>query len=115
MKVMHGWLPVMHNLGKYKRLTQSPGCICHDETFNHLFPQCKHPLMVKAVSDSKQQFTSHARDLGITKGVVEKFMQCIECGIEGRDAPIPTSVPELQEAMTDQNAIDQSFYDSYTT
>jgi hypothetical protein len=107
MKVMHGWLPVMHNLGKYKRLTQCPGCICHDETFNHLF-QCKNPLMVKAVSDSKQQFASRTIDLGITKRVVENFMQCIECGIEGRDAPIPTSAPELQEAMMDQNAIGTS-------
>ena len=104
---MHGWLPVMHNLGKYKRLTQCPGCICQDETFDHLFP-CKRPLMVKAVSDSKQQFASHARDLGINKEVVDKFMQCIECAINGRGVPIPKFIPELREALTDQNTIGTS-------
>ena len=107
MKVLHGWLPIMHNLGKYKRLTQCPGCSCHDETFDHLF-RCKHPLMVKALSDSKEQFVSRARDIGIHKEVVEKFMQCIECGIDRRTAPLPTFPQELRGAMTDQNTIGTS-------
>jgi hypothetical protein len=64
--------------------------------------------MARAVSDSKQQFASRARDLEINKEVVEKFMQCIECGIEGRDVPIPKFIPELREAMTDQNTIGTS-------
>jgi hypothetical protein len=40
-KLMHGWLPVQHNLGKYKDTTQCPGCECSDETFVHLY-QCTH-------------------------------------------------------------------------
>jgi hypothetical protein len=39
---------------------------------------------------------------------VEKFMQCIECDIERQDAPIPNFIPELREAMRDQNTIGTS-------
>ena len=41
MKVLHGWLAVMHNMGKRNGITQCPGCPCEDETFLHLF-SCKH-------------------------------------------------------------------------
>jgi hypothetical protein len=51
MKLMHGWLPNMHNLGKQTHLTQCPGCACQDETSSHLF-QCSHHLMKKALTDA---------------------------------------------------------------
>ena len=35
-------------------------------------------------------------------------MQCIECDIERQDAPIPKFIPELREAMRDQNTIGTS-------
>jgi ribonuclease HI len=35
-KIMHGWLPVMHNLGKWTGVTQCPGCSEKDETFLHM-------------------------------------------------------------------------------
>ena len=104
MKVMHGWLPIMHNIGKYKRLTQCPGCQHADETFEHLF-RCLHPLMKKAVAEGKAQLLDSGRSSRINKEVLEKFMQCIECGVAGQDAPIPKFIPELREAMRDQNTI----------
>ena len=104
MKVMHGWLPIMHNLGKYKRLTQCPGCQHADETFEHLF-RCSHPLMKKAVSEGKTQLLESARSIRINKEVLEQFMHCIESGIAGRDAQLSTFYPELNEAVRDQSKI----------
>jgi hypothetical protein len=43
-KLMHGWLPIMHILGKFKETLQCPGCEWNDETFVHLY-QCTHKLM----------------------------------------------------------------------
>jgi hypothetical protein len=50
MNVMHGWLPVKHNLGKHTKdgITQCPGCPCGDETFLHMY-ECSHLLMQQAV------------------------------------------------------------------
>jgi hypothetical protein len=104
MKVMHGWLPIMHNLGKYKRLTQCPGCPCHDETFEHMY-NCTHPLMKKALLESKQLLLDRAQACRINKRVTEAFMTCIECGIKGTSAPTSNSIPELRRALADQNAI----------
>ena len=44
-KIMHGWLPIMHNQGKWgTHITQCPGRACRDETFAHMI-QCPHRLM----------------------------------------------------------------------
>jgi hypothetical protein len=104
MKVMHGWLPIMHNLGKYKRLKQCPGCPCHDETFEHMY-NCAHPLMKKALIESKQLVLDRAKACRINKRVTEAFMTCIECGIKGTSAPTSNSIPELRCVLADQNAI----------
>ena len=40
-KIMHGWLPLMHNRGHITGIYQCPGCECRDETFHH-FLQCNH-------------------------------------------------------------------------
>jgi hypothetical protein len=92
----------MHNLGKYKKLTQCPGCPCHDKTFEHMY-NCTHPMMQKAVSEGKQQLLDRAQDCKIKRKVMEKFMTSIECNIMGIDAPIPQFLPELCRAVADQN------------
>ena len=51
MKVMHGWLPVKHNLGKHSKdgITQCPKCPCEDKMFLHMY-ECMHLLMQQAVA-----------------------------------------------------------------
>ena len=44
-KILHGWMPVNHNLGKWTGITNCPGCKCKDETFEHLM-QCTNELQV---------------------------------------------------------------------
>jgi hypothetical protein len=103
MKVMHGWLPIMHNLGKYKKLTQCPGCPCHNKTFEHMY--LHPPSNEESVSESKQQLLDRAQDCKINREVMEKLTTCIECGISGVDTPIPKFIPELRRAVADQNTI----------
>ena len=62
-KVVHGWLSVMHNLGKYKKLTQCPGCPCHDETFEHMY-SCTHPLMKKQYLRVNSSFWTEQKIVG---------------------------------------------------
>ena len=50
-KLMHGWLPVNHIVGRYTGLTQCPGCTNTDKILEHLF-HCPHPHMKQARSDS---------------------------------------------------------------
>ena len=57
------------------------------------------------VSESKQQVSDTARARRINKEVMEKFMQCIDCGIEGNNSPIPILIPKLRQAVYDQNII----------
>ena len=46
-KIMHGWLPVMHMMSHMSRNSQCPGCLCSDETLDHVV-RCLHPSMVSA-------------------------------------------------------------------
>jgi hypothetical protein len=81
-----------------------PGLQHADKTFEHLF-RCSHSLMKKVVTEGKAHLLNSARSSRINKEVLEEFMHCIECGITGQDAPIPTFIPELREAVRDQNTI----------
>ncbi len=36
-KIMHGWLPVNHIVGRVTQITQCPGCHHNDKTMDHLF------------------------------------------------------------------------------
>jgi hypothetical protein len=57
-KLMHNWLPVMHNLGKWTGVSQCPGCECADETLHHLF-QCPHKLMVETRKTQLVELDKH--------------------------------------------------------
>ena len=53
MKVMHGWLPIMHMRQFVTGVKQCPGCTCDDETMDHLF-QCPHPRMKETRANALQ-------------------------------------------------------------
>ncbi len=49
-KIMHGWLPVNHVVGRVTHITQCPGCNHHDETMDHLF-HCPNPTIRKTIDE----------------------------------------------------------------
>jgi hypothetical protein len=104
MKLMHGWLPIMHNTGKYKHITQCPGCECPDETFNHLF-QCSHNLMKKGLKDAIERIENICYSMQMKQSFVKAFLSCITCGIDRTNAQVPTSHTELATAVKHQNRI----------
>lgn len=104
MKLMHGWLPNMHNLGKQTHITQCPGCECQDETFLHLF-QCSHHLMKKALYDAIEKITDMCKSMHINSSFSRSYITCITCGILRDHAPVPASPHELATAIKHQNQI----------
>jgi hypothetical protein len=93
MKVLHGWLVVMHNMGKRNGITQCPGCPCEDETYLHLF-SCKHSLMVKAISESLQNLHEGGRGAGqLPRAFIDRFISYIEAGIRKERATVPSEGP----------------------
>ncbi|KAL7505232.1 hypothetical protein ACHAXN_004474 [Cyclotella atomus] len=57
-KLMHDWLPHMHNLGKWTGVSQCPGCKCPNETLRHVF-QCPHKLMVETRTKQLAELDKH--------------------------------------------------------
>ena len=104
MKIMHGWLPLMHNLGKRTGIAQCPGCECPDETYNHMF-NCGNALMKKALSESFETMRKVAWSTGVPDQAMDAFMSCITNGIHNRPATPPQYPKELEKAVEDQNKI----------
>jgi hypothetical protein len=104
MKIMHGWLPIMHNIGKYKDIKQCPGCECNDETFIHLF-NCTHPLMTKSLQDILKEIHEKGIKSNIKHHFMDKFMTYLEYNIKMEPIPLPNAPAELRKAINDQNKI----------
>jgi hypothetical protein len=104
MKLLHGWLPIMHNLGKQTHITQCPGCVCSDETFLHLF-QCSHHLMKQAVHGAIEKITDTCSAMRLNSTFTKAFISCITNGILETHAPVPSSPHELATAVKHQNSI----------
>ena len=104
MKVLHGWLPIMHNLGKFKHITQCPGCECPDETFLHLF-NCSHYLMKNALHDALEKVKEICQSMQIANSFTQAYLSCINSGIAKKRAPVPEHPHELATAVKHQNRI----------
>jgi hypothetical protein len=104
MKLLHGWLPIMHNLGKYKHITQCPGCECPDETFLQLF-NCLHHLMTEALEDALEKIDDICHSTTIADSFSRALLSCINCGTTQTAAPVPNHPHELATAVKHQNRI----------
>jgi hypothetical protein len=72
-KIMHGWLPVMHQQGFITGMTtQCPACRHPDETMEHLFKCNNAALMVK-----KDALIVEFRTKGIAAGIPRAIMEAI--------------------------------------
>jgi uncharacterized protein YjiS (DUF1127 family) len=103
-KVMHDWLPTMHNLGKIRGLTQCPGCECPDETFTHLY-QCPHKLMRETRVTQMAEFERHLRTGSIPDriiGMVKRMVQSIinHQDIDTNDVDFPTELLPVFQAQS---------------
>ena len=49
-KIMHGWLPVNHIVGRVTQITQCPGCHHRDETMDHLF-HCPNLVIRRTIDE----------------------------------------------------------------
>lgn len=105
-KIMHGWLPIMHNLGKDTGITQCPGCECSDETFSHLF-QCPHKLMRETRETQLLEFERHLRTGSIKDRIVGMAKQMVNTIINQRaiDPQADDFPTELQPLLQAQSKI----------
>jgi hypothetical protein len=104
MKVVHGWLPIMHNLGKYKDTKQCPGCECPDETFAHLF-QCSHALMREARNNALEKIEDICLSIILKDAFTRAFISCARHGMNNTPALVPSHPHELATAVRHQNKI----------
>ena len=104
----HGVGRPMQNHESYARLAANHAQSWEIQATYTVQGMSLHPLMKTAIAEGKAQLFERAKSSRIKKEVMEKFMQCIECGIAGQEAPIPKFIPELREAMRDQNTIGTS-------
>lgn len=72
-KVLHGWLPVMHQQGRITGCTQCPGCEETDETFDHMI-QCTNDRMQAA----RSQAIIDVREVGIKQRLPLGFMNNVQ-------------------------------------
>ncbi len=82
-KLMHGWLPVNHVVGRYTGISQCPGCSVQDETIDHLF-HCPHQQMVKARTESLSALRHFLIQAGTPRTFSDPFVHFIQSYLENR-------------------------------
>jgi hypothetical protein len=105
-KLMHGWLPIMHNLGKYKETSQCPGCECNDETFVHLY-QCTHNLMRSVRTEKIKDLEQHLCRSSIKDRIVGLILRYVNSVVNMATITIDDEslAPELYQVVISQNKI----------
>jgi hypothetical protein len=106
-KLMYGWLPVNHVVGRYSGITQCPGCCESDETLDHLF-HCPHPAMTQARLDSLASLRRFLIRSHISRGFSYTFLECVTSYLEGT-SPY-TTIPLGQETYQSQLDIGHSLF-----
>ena len=101
MKIMHGWLPIMHNRGKFMSTKQCPGCECPDETFLHIF-SCGNQLMKDALSEALENVYKSMLSTGIKRNIADWYHKCLLSGISGEPLTPPEGPEKLTKAVSDQ-------------
>ena len=101
-KLMHGWLPVNHVVGRYTGITQCPGCSTKDETIDHMF-HCPHPQMVTARTESLSALRRFLIRAGTSRPFSDPFVDLFQSYLEDRVPHTPNYL--AQEAYQAQLAI----------
>jgi hypothetical protein len=105
-KIMHGWLPIMHNQGKWgTHITQCPGCTCRDETFAHMI-QCPHRLMREKRTEILRDVLIQCQKRRIPKRVAQAIREIIGKLFTGEsNFASPTHTPSIARAVQAQETI----------
>jgi len=107
-KIMHNWLPVMHQQAKMGAQPVCPACTHPDETFYHLF-RCTHKQMV----ETRTMALTQLMDGGIKLGIPRRIMMCIRdlmiSYIEGQPVKMHDTSRTLTDAILSQTEIGIQF------
>jgi hypothetical protein len=106
-KIMHGWLPVMHMQAHITGRAQCPGCLCTDETLDHIFHCTNRTLKVKR-EELLLNFRQKVLATGIPRVITEALYDLLFAYIQNNEPPTH-SHPEIARAMAAQVRIGPQF------
>ena len=102
-KIMHNWLPVMHMLSHMTGNSQCPGCLCTDETLDHIF-HCPHIAMETA----RDSVLTDLHRKGIKRRVPRAFFDMITTMLKDyftHSQSPPPHTPAMGMALHSQQTI----------
>ena len=99
-KIMHGWLPVMHMQAHITGRTQCPGCLCPDETTDHIF-HCTNRVLVHKREELLLNLRKKWLAAGIPRVITDALYNLLFAYLK-RKAPPSHPHPEIARAIAAQ-------------
>ena len=107
-KIMHGWLPVNHIVGRVTHITQCPGCNHRDETMDHLF-HCPNPVIRNIISERLRALSQFLVKSRVSRSFSVPFLEFLLAYL-AQNADPSTINAFAQEAFQSQMDIGQSLF-----
>ena len=102
-KVMHGWLPVMHMQAHSTGCSHCPGCVCEDETLDHMF-KCENTEAQKRREEALVKFRANGIAMGIPRVIMEAITKILHEYTAGTALTVPEH-PSIAAAVLAQKEI----------
>ena len=107
-KIMHDWLPVMHMMSHMSGNAQCPGCLCPDETLNHIF-RCPHPQMVSTRVTILSNLRKQGRKRHAPRPYIDALTTILTDHFDSTTSPTP-SLPPLRRAVEAQRLVGDDMF-----
>ncbi len=104
-KIMHGWLPVNHIVGRVTQITQCPGCHHSDKTMDHLF-HCPNLAIRRIIDERLRALSQFFAQLRVSRQFSVPFLEFLLAYFAQNPEP-HTINPLAQEAFQAQMDIGQ--------
>ncbi len=105
MKIMHGWLPIMHMRHHITGVNQCPGCKHTDETMTHLF-QCPNAAMKERRTKVLDNFLKQGKKHKIPQHIIEAVCRVLRVQCLGsNDFESDSHTPDIAHAIQQQRRI----------
>lgn len=106
-KIMHGWLPVMHMQAHITGRARCPGCVCPDETLDHLF-HCSNRILANKRDELLKTLRRKFLAAGIPWAIAEALFDLLSAYLTNT-TPVVPSHPEIARAVAAQIRIGVEF------
>ena len=107
-KILHGWLPTMHQRRHITGSAQCPGCAEENESFRHLFC-CTNPGMVDARTAAMTSLERKIHSKGIPRAFTSAFLQYAREAADGQDRIHPRT-RQFHPVYSSQNDIGAAMF-----